>query len=173
MDRRKFLRNGTLTVGSWQFVVGSGQLAVDSIDSQINPQAPLMQKDAALELEEITVDELQQKMQSGEQTSVSITNAYLKRIEQIDRSGPMLNSIIELNPDALQMAAALDQERKQGKIRGPLHGIPILVKDNINTGDRMLTTAGSLAMEGNRAKEDAFVMKQLRKSGIVFWVKPI
>ena len=83
------------------------------------------------------------------------------------RNGPALNSIIELNPDALNIAAALDKERKQGKIRGPLHGIPILIKDNINSGDQMLTTAGSLALMGNRAKEDAFVLKQLREAGVV------
>ena len=106
-------------------------------------------------------------MQSGEQTSVSITQAYLARIEKIDRNGPVLNSIIELNPDALKIAADLDNERKQGKIRGALHGIPILIKDNINTGDQMMTTAGSLALMGNQAKEDAFIIKQLRKAGVV------
>ena len=100
-------------------------------------------------------------MQSREQSSVSITKAYLKRIEQIDRSGPALNAIIELNPDAISMAEQLDRERNQGKIRGPLHGIPILIKDNINSGDQMMTTAGSLALMGNKAKEDAFVLKQL------------
>ena len=121
----------------------------------------------SLNLEEITVTILQEKMQSGEQTSVSITKAYLARIKEIDKGGPELNSIIELNPDALSIAAGLDKERKQGKIRGPLHGIPILVKDNINTGDKMLTTAGSLALVGNRAKDDAFVMKQLRRAGVV------
>jgi len=160
MDRRKFLRNGSLAVGSWE-------LAVGSLATKINPHALATHKGSSLDLEEITVDELQKKMQSGEHTSVSITNAYLKRIEQIDRNGPALNAVIELNPDALQMAAVLDQERKQGKIRGPLHGIPILIKDNINSGDRMLTTAGSRAMEGNHAKEDAFILKQLRKAGIV------
>src|SRR4030095_6905263 len=122
---------------------------------------------AALNLEEITVMELQRKMQSGEQSSVSITKAYLARIEKIDRGGPSLNSIIELNPEALKIAENLDKERKQGKIRGPLHGIPILVKDNINTGDQMMTTAGSLALIDNRAKEDAYIIRQLRKAGVV------
>lgn len=163
MNRRKFLRSGSLTgiglttVGSWQLAMGH----------QINPSSIYSEKQTVLDLEEITVIELQKKMQNGEQTSVSITKAYLERIKEIDKAGPMLNSIIELNPDALGIAESLDKERKQGKIRGPLHGIPILVKDNINTGDQMLTTAGSLALVGNHAKEDAFVMKQLRNAGVV------
>src|SRR5450432_3940501 len=160
MDRRKFLRNGSLAVGSWE-------LAVGSLATKINPHALATHKGSSLDLEEITVDELQKKMQSGEHTSVSITNAYLKRIKEIDKAGPMLNSIIELNQDALSIAENLDKERKQGKIRGPLHGIPILVKDNINTGDQMMTTAGSLALIDNHAKEDAFVIKQLRNAGVV------
>jgi amidase len=163
MDRRGFLRSGSLTgigltaTGGWSLALGNYQLHL-SDPSNTGP---------ALDLEEITVTELQNKMQSGEQSSVSITKAYIARIEQIDRNGPMLNSIIELNPEAIAIAENLDKERKQGKIRGPLHGIPILIKDNINTGDGMLTTAGSLALIGNRAKEDAFVMKQLRNAGVV------
>jgi amidase len=161
MDRRKFLRNGSLssigltTVGSWS------RLGARAEGSKVP------KKVSSLNLEEITVTELQNKMQNGEETSVSITNAYLERIKEIDKAGPMLNSIIELNPDSLSIAEGLDLERKNGKIRGPLHGIPILVKDNINTGDQMLTTAGSLALVGNHAKEDAFVLKQLRKAGVV------
>jgi amidase len=166
MDRRKFLLNGSLTglglkmAGRWSLAVGSSSTVHNTLSAQIQ-NAPV------LDLEEITAADLQKKMQSGEQTSVSITNAYLARIEKIDRSGPALNSIIELNPDVLKIAVALDTERKQGKIRGPLHGIPILIKDNINSGDQMMTTAGSLALMGNRAKEDAFVLKQLRKAGVV------
>ncbi|HET6999839.1 MAG TPA: amidase family protein, partial [Puia sp.] len=160
MDRRKFLRNGSLTgiglttVGSWSRTFGT-----------VGSTVP--EKVSSLNLEEITVSELQKKMQNGEETSVSITKAYLERIKEIDKAGPMLNSVIELNPESISIAEALDTERKNGKIRGPLHGIPILVKDNINTGDQMLTTAGSLALMGNRAKEDAFVMKQLREAGVV------
>src|SRR5450755_2326655 len=133
MDRRKFLRNGSLTgVGLTAIGIGSLQASVSGIfgehdDTSIHP----VQQAPALELEEITVADLQKKMQSGEQTSVSITKAYLARIEQIDRNGPSLNSIIELNPEALQIAENLDKERKLGKVRGLLHGIPILVKDNI------------------------------------------
>ena len=160
MDRRKFIRNGSLTgigfttVGSWSRTYGTV--------GNISPK-----RATALNLEEITIQELQSKMQSGEESSVSITKAYLERIKEIDKAGPMLNSIIELNPESISIAEGLDLERKNGKIRGPLHGIPILVKDNINTGDQMLTTAGSLALAGNRAKEDAFVMKRLRDAGVV------
>ncbi|HCL82521.1 MAG TPA: amidase, partial [Chitinophagaceae bacterium] len=166
MDRRKFIRSGSLTglglssIGGWQLAAGGN--AAFNISSR-----DAMNETLALNLEEITITELQKKMQSGEQSALSITRAYLRRIELIDRSGPALNSIIELNPDALEIAENLDHERKQGKIRGPLHGIPVLVKDNINTGDRMMTTAGSQALLGNRAKEDAFIMKQLRKAGVV------
>ena len=165
MDRRKFLRNGSLiSVGSWS-ILGAG--TVDCFAQTGIHSNSLKNKTPAFDPEELSVTDLQKKMQSGEQTSVSITKSYLKRIEQIDRSGTSLNSIIELNPEALNIAAVLDLERKQGKIRGPLHGIPILIKDNINSGDQMMTTAGSLAMLGNRAKEDAFVLKQLRKAGVV------
>ncbi len=115
-------------------------------------------------LNETTVDELQQKMQSGELTSVQICKSYINRIKQID---PVLKSVIELNPDALDIAAQLDRERDTGQIRGPLHGIPILFKDNIDTGDKMQTTAGSLALEGNIAPKDAFIIKKMRQAGAV------
>ena len=169
MNRRKFLRNGSLTgIGITTIGVASLQAAGSNLVRKTYPAA----MDSAdeyplLELEEISVTELQKKMHSGEQTSVSITKAYISRIEQIDRSGPNLNSIIELNPEAIQIAQNMDIERKQGKLRGPLHGMPILVKDNISTGDQMMTTAGSLALMGNRSKEDAFLIKQLRKAGVV------
>ena len=116
---------------------------------------------------EATIDELQQKMKSGKYTSRSITELYLKRIEAIDKNGVKLNAVIEVNPDALQIADQLDKERKAGKLRGPMHGIPVLIKDNIDTGDKMMTTAGSLAMLGNRASKDAFVAAQLRSAGAV------
>jgi amidase len=121
----------------------------------------------AFELQEATIDWLQQKMRSGQYTSVDITNKYLKRIGQLDKKGPKLNSVIELNPDALTIAASLDNERRQGKLRGPLHGIPVLIKDNIDTGDAMMTTAGSLALIGNKASQDAFIIKKLREAGAV------
>ena len=121
----------------------------------------------AFELEGLTIDQLQEKMQSGQYTSHVITQMYLDRIQKIDKNGPSLNSVIELNPDALAIADSLDKERANQKIRGPLHGIPILIKDNINTADKMQTTAGSLALEGNIASADAFVVKKLREAGAV------
>lgn len=114
---------------------------------------------------EWTIAELQEKMDSGELTSRRLAELYLERIQEIDKSGPYINSVIEINPDALEIADTLDAERKAGKTRGALHGIPILIKDNIDTNDRMQTTAGSLALEGNIAEKDAFVVRQLRKSG--------
>lgn len=119
------------------------------------------------ELNEITIDELQQKMKSGAYTSRSVTELYLKRIENIDKKNQRLNAVIEINPDALAIADAMDKERKAGKIRGPLHGIPVLIKDNIDTGDKMMTTAGSLALDGHKAAKDAFIIQQLRNSGAV------
>jgi amidase len=119
------------------------------------------------EFDEITIDDLQKAFQSGQHTSLSVTGKYLARIGVIDKSGPMLNSVIELNPEALDIAEALDQERKSKGPRGPLHGIPVLIKDNIDTGDHMNTTAGSLALLGSRAPKDAFVAAQLRKGGAV------
>jgi amidase len=110
-------------------------------------------------------------MSSGELSSGSLTQLYLKRIAAIDKKGPALNAVIELNPDALQIAEGLDAERKAGKVRGPMHGIPVLVKDNINTGDKMMTTAGSLALEGHIAAQDAFIVAQLRKAGAVIMGK--
>jgi amidase len=116
-------------------------------------------------LPEWTIAELQEKMESGELTSRRLAELYLARIEAVDKSGPYVNSILELNPDVLEIADALDAERKAGRVRGALHGIPILIKDNIDTNDRMQTTAGSLALEGYVADKDAFVVRQLRKSG--------
>ena len=113
-----------------------------------------------IDLNEITIDELQQKMQSGKLTSKVITAWYLKRIYDIDKNGPALNSVIEINPDAISIANDMDLERRAGKVRGPLHGIPVLIKDNIDTHDKMMTTAGSIALAGNRAGKDAFIVKQ-------------
>jgi amidase len=120
-----------------------------------------------VELEEISIAELQARMAGGAVTAQALTQAYLERIEQVDRGGPRLRSVIELNPDALGIAAQLDSERAQGRVRGPLHGIPIIVKDNIDTGDRMQTTAGSLALVGTPASQDAPVIRKLRQAGAV------
>jgi amidase len=118
-------------------------------------------------MEEMTVLDLQEKMSSGEMTAFSIVEAYLERIEKLDKQGPTINAVIELNPDAPAIAEALDKERQAGKLRGPLHGIPILIKDNIDTHDRMQTTSGSLALEGSIAPRDAFLVKRLRSAGAV------
>lgn len=114
---------------------------------------------------EWTISELQEKMESGELTARRLAELYLERISEIDKDGPYLNSVIELNPDALEIADTLDAERNEGKTRGPLHGVPILIKDNIDTHDQMQTTSGSLALEGHIAAKDAFIVKQLRKAG--------
>jgi amidase len=122
---------------------------------------------AAVPLEEAAVAQLQAWMRGGRYTSRQLTDAYLDRIEAVDRHGPTLRAIIELNPDARSDADALDRERREKGARGPLHGIPILIKDNIDTGDRMQTTAGSLALEGTPAPADAFVVTRLRAAGVV------
>jgi amidase len=106
-------------------------------------------------------------MRAGRLTSRTLATAYLKRIDAIDRHGPKLASVIELNPDAIAIAAELDLERKAGKVRGPLHGIPLLLKDNIATADRMSTSAGSLALVGVKPPRDAFIVARLREAGVV------
>jgi amidase len=121
----------------------------------------------AFELEETGILDLQKRMNQGALTAVALTRLYLERIESIDRRGPTLNAVIEVNPDALDMASALDRERQAKGARGPLHGIPLLLKDNIDTGDRMLTTAGSLALMGSIAARDSAVAQRLRAAGAV------
>ena len=162
MNRILFLRTGSL---AGLTLTTTGLTALGNTkslkDSAIN------QWQDRIELEEITIDELQQKMKSGHTSSVTITQLYLNRIALIDKAGPTINAVIEINKDALAIAATMDKERKAGKIRGPLHGIPVLIKDNINTGDKMMTTAGALALKGNIAAKDAFIIEQLRASGAV------
>jgi amidase len=162
MQRRNFLKAGSMA-GLATLMTTSCQAGAADPKNEGNE---VNQADD-FELNEVTIDTLQQKMKSGQYTSRSITQRYLDRIEKIDRAGPKLNAVIELNPDALTIADAMDKERAAGKVRGPLHGIPVLVKDNINTGDKMMTTAGALALEGNIAKEDAFIIKKLREAGAV------
>jgi amidase len=141
-------------------VRGEEQNAKDKIDSSAVPVKPF-------EFEEATIAELQEALRSGRHTARSITQAYLARIEEVDKQGASLHSVIELNPDALAIADDLDKERQAGRVRGPLHGIPILIKDNIDTGDRMLTTAGSLALVAQSAPRDACIVEKLRDSGAV------
>jgi amidase len=123
--------------------------------------------ESAFELDELSIADLQERMRSGKDTARSIAEKYLARIEAIDRQGPALHSVIEVNPDALALAESLDKERKEKGPRGPLHGIPILIKDNIDTADRMSTTAGSLALVGAKPAGDAFLVKKLREAGVV------
>ena len=119
------------------------------------------------ELDEAAIADLQAAMAVGKESSVSLTKKYLRRIDDIDRDGPAINSVIEVNPDAIDIARELDRERKSGRIRGPLHGVPILLKDNIDTHDRMRTSAGSLALAHSIAPRDSTVAKRLRASGAV------
>lgn len=149
MKRRDFLKAG---IGAFT----ATQVAETSLFSP-----------APFDLEEATIADLQMKIASGKETVVSITEKYLERIAQIDQSGPMLKSVIEVNPDALAIAKALDEGRKSGKVQGLMQGIPVLLKDNIETGDKMMTTAGSLALLGNVAKQDSFIAERLRKAGAV------
>ncbi len=128
--------------------------------------APLVAQ-PRFDLEDATIADLQQRMQSGRETAHSLVERYLARIDEIDRRGPSLHSVIETNPDALKIADELDAERKGRGPRGPLHGIPILIKDNIATADRMQTTAGSAALEGSRPPSDAFLVQRLRAAGAI------
>jgi len=122
---------------------------------------------SSFELDEITISDLQNGMNSGRFTARSLAEKYSARIDEIDSHGPTLHSVIELNPDALAIAAALDQERKAKGPRGPLHGVPVLIKDNIDTADRMMTTAGSLALIGSKPARDSLVAQRLRSAGAV------
>ncbi len=131
------------------------------------PEAKPEPQGAPFPLDEATVMQLQEAMTAGRYTSHQLVRLYLDRIEAIDRGGPALRSMIELNPDALSIADALDAERRTRGARGPLHGIPIVIKDNIDTADRMMTTAGSLALEGSIAARDSFVAERLRAAGAV------
>lgn len=119
------------------------------------------------ELEEATISQLQQWMASGQYTSRTLCEMYLKRISEVDRTGPAIRSVLQFNPDAIQIADSLDAERKSGHLRGPLHGIPVLIKDNIDTHDRMTTAAGSLALAHSIAPRDSFVAERLRLAGAV------
>jgi len=119
------------------------------------------------ELDEITISDLQEGMRSGKFTARSLVEKYSARIQEIDKNGPAVNSILELNPDALSIADSLDEERKAKGPRGPMHGVPVLIKDNIDTADRMMTTAGSLALVGSKPQQDSYVAQKLRSAGAV------
>jgi len=159
-NRRDLLRAGA--AAGLGVAVGS---ASPGAAGQVQPSTfPAPFEPPPFELEELTVRELQAGMASGRWTAVALTGAYLERISAVDGS---LRSVIEGNPDALEIAARLDAERRAGHVRGPLHGIPVLVKDNLATADRMETTAGSLALVGARPSRDAFAVRRLREAGAV------
>lgn len=165
MKRSAFLTTTALAAVGITTLFTTNSFTEKKTDSK--PENNSEETEDNFELNEITVMQLQDKMAKGTYTSEQITQLYLDRIEAIDKNGPKLNSMIEVNPDALSIAKAMDKERKEGKIRGLLHGIPIVIKDNIDTGDKMMTTAGALALVGNIAKKDAFIVTQLRNSGAV------
>jgi amidase len=160
MKRRDFLQT-TVLGGAVAFSEPGSILA------RVLPDIGNWQPAESFELEELTISELQQGLAAGKYTSKSLVRKYLERIKEIDRSGPVVNSVIEINTEAEAIAETLDRERKSKGARGPLHGIPILIKDNIDTADRMMTTAGSLALLNSHATRDAFIVQRLRHAGAV------
>lgn len=160
MKRRNFFKTAAL---------GGGTLALAPLSSCVQSTVSTSEVEdySAFELNEVTITQLQEKLNLGKLTSQEITQKYLDRIERIDKRGPELRSVIEINPEAIEIAKKMDEERKSGKVRGPLHGIPVLIKDNIDTGDKMQTTAGSLALVGGPAPDDAIIVGKLREAGAV------
>ena len=168
MDRREFVR---LSAIAGAMAVRGRPLAVGTFTDREAFSAGQAKKRFAIapfELEEATISDLQAKMAAGQLTARTITQQYLDRIAELDRKGPTLRYVIEINPDALSIADSLDQERKAGRVRSPLHGIPILLKDNVDTADRMTTTAGSLALAGSIPLQDSFIAAKLRAAGAIF-----
>ncbi len=164
MKRRSFLASSAIAaIGINTFLV----TGCESKSNDKNTSASSEEFNLSFELDEESITSLQSKLKSGTFTSEQLVRLYLNRIEEIDKKGPKLNSVIEVNPDALTIAKQLDEELKAGKSRGAMHGIPVLIKDNIDTADKMQTTAGSLAMAGNIASNDATVVKKLRDAGAV------
>ncbi len=173
MKRRNFLTNTTLAAaGIAGIFTARGSVAGSPSDRGAVPAASGDLYDPSpFSLEEISVTELQAGLSSGKYTSAQLVAAYFKRMDEVDAAGPKLGAVIERNPDALKIAASLDAERKNGKTRGPLHGVPILIKDNIDTNDQMQTTAGALALAGNKAAKDAFIVQRLREAGAILMGK--
>lgn len=164
LSRREFVQYAAVT--GLAAPLSAARLAAESSSAGQSPGTPSAPP-PAFELEEITIQQLQDGLKSGKYTSRRLVSAYLTRIQQIDGQGPTLRSVIETNPDALALADAADAERKAGKVRGPLHGIPVLIKDNIATGDKMKTTAGSLALADAPAPHDSAVAQRLRDAGAI------
>lgn len=160
-QRRRFLQTS--------LIAGAATAALPAF-SRASELAPLPESQPQIkpfELDETTIADLQAGMASGKYTAHAITEKYLSRIEEVDKQGPALASVLEINPEALAIADALDKERQDGHVRGPMHGIPVLIKDNIDTADRMQTTAGSLALLGSKPARDSFVAQKLREAGAV------
>ena len=147
MKRRDFLKAG-LAAGA----------------AVVAPKVEAQRRVDPFEFDELTVAELRARIDSGRETAATLAEKYIERIEEVDRGGPRVNSVIEINPEAIDIARSLDRSRRA---RGPLFGMPVLIKDNIETADKMDTTAGSLLLEGNRAKKDAFIVNRLRNAGAV------
>ena len=165
MHRRAFLK---LTAAGTAWLAAQPAIAKTAT---VGPSAATKAKVRGFELEEATVHDLQVGMRSGRWTAAYLVKKYLARIEEVDARGPRLNSVIELNPEASAIARDLDRERQARGPRGPLHGIPVLLKDNIDTHDRMATTAGSLALLGAKPLRDAFLVQRLRAAGAVIFGK--
>ena len=162
IDRRSFVKHGAL----------AGAIAVTHPGQLVRAGAPPKPiQVSAFELDEVTIAQLQERMTSGKYTARALAEAYLGRIKEVDASGPAVNSVIETNPDALEIADAMDRERKEKGPRGPMHGIPVVIKDNIDTADRMRTSAGSAALGETIAPRDAFVVQRLRAAGAVIIAK--
>jgi amidase len=159
LSRRTFLKAGAL--GGAAAVASELHAGLSGHGESRGPSLP------RFDLEDVSIATLQERMASGAETSRSITTKYLARIAALDSAGPTLRQVLETNPDALALAAERDAERRSGRVRGPLHGVPILLKDNIGTADRMTTTAGSLALEGSIPAKDSFVAARLREAGAV------
>ena len=169
-DPARLSRRGFLATAAAAGAGAAGALLPDQARG-VTPPAAAAPPVRAFELEERTIAELQAAMSSGEHTARSLVSLYLERIDELDRQGPALRHVLDLNPDAVAIADTLDAERKAGRLRGPLHGIPVVVKDNIDTADRMTTTAGSLALEGSIAARDAFIVERLRAAGAIIVAK--
>src|SRR6202790_3616626 len=168
-NRRSFLQSALFggVAASLTPAYAAGAAGRDLTERTPNAATLLPAEVTPFELDEVTIPQLQDGMKSGKYTAQSLVEKYLARIDEIDKRGPAVNAIIELNPDALSIAQALDQERNAKGARGPLHGIPVLIKDNIDTADRMMTTAGSLALVGSKPAKDSFVAQRLRAAGAV------
>jgi amidase len=162
-NRRSFLK--TTLIGSAAATLTPLYPALGAA-REIGPAVPLPEI-KPFELDEITVSDLQDGMKSGKFTARSLVEKYSSRIAEIDKQGPAINSVLELNPDALSIADSLDEERKAKGPRGPMHGVPVQIKDNIDTADRMMTTAGSLALVGSKPLQDSYVAQKLRSAGAV------